>query len=530
MAGVRLHARFSSFEDLDSFRKISTFKVMNKEVFEGIKSTSTFQQQLHLRKKEAERSILIELYNKSHVPHAASTCEQFGEVKNLYTYRGESENVFLLLEFEQEDSLKRLLSQCHYENISDSFTVHSRTVRFENLLHKSAPKLNIKANEEGANRVLSKVKTVSELIEDLYKTEKISELDTRRRYFFCSLVKDSLSGIFPYCDVLPFGSSVNGIGRKGCDLDIMIRLYPLQNNEDSEFCFVSKICIGNVQELQKRSLNILGDFFRTFLPGFSSVKKILHARVPIVKVTHRLLEIECDISVNNMSAILMSEMLYFCGEIDLRVRPLLYAVKKWAKEACVTYDSPGSWITNFGLSLLVVFFLQNRPVPILPSLNDAVNINGAECMPNFHLEYLTPLSELQANASLNTETLAELLNEFLSFIGSCPFNNKHYSILSGKATDKNSGSPMWVQYPLEEDKNVTKNISQKEMMDMCDKALLSSSCLAGNMQLQRTSSDLSSIIGIQNIKNSFSPKNTNLKSVISKEMQKNISRMNRRAS
>lgn len=69
-------------------------------------------------------------------------------------------------------------------------------------------------------------------------------------------------------------------------------------------------------------------------------------------------------------------MLYFCGEIDTRVRPLLYAVKKWAKEGNVTYDAPGPWITNFGLSLLVVFFLQNRPVPVLPSLNDAVKIIG----------------------------------------------------------------------------------------------------------------------------------------------------------
>lgn len=58
-----------------------------------VPSISAFQQQLHLRKKEAERSILIELYNKTYVPHAASACEQFGAVQNLYLYRGVSENV-----------------------------------------------------------------------------------------------------------------------------------------------------------------------------------------------------------------------------------------------------------------------------------------------------------------------------------------------------------------------------------------------------------------------------------------------------
>lgn len=67
---------------------------------------------------------------------------------------------------------------------------------------------------------------ISELISYLHSTEKLSELSARMRYFFCILIKDSLSGLFPYCDVFPFGSSVNGVGKQGCDLDIMIRLYP----------------------------------------------------------------------------------------------------------------------------------------------------------------------------------------------------------------------------------------------------------------------------------------------------------------
>lgn len=72
----------------------------------------------------------------------------------------------------------------------------------------------------------------------------------------------------------------------------------------------------------------------------------------------------------------MSEIIYFCGEIDFRVRPLLHAVKKWAKESNITSDTPGSWITNFGLTTLVLYFLQNRPNPILPPFNDALIIEG----------------------------------------------------------------------------------------------------------------------------------------------------------
>lgn len=60
----------------------------------------------------------------------------------------------------------------------------------------------------------------------MYLNEKLTELDIRFRFFLCSLMKDSISGSFPHSDVLPFGSTVNGFGKRGCDLDIAIRLYP----------------------------------------------------------------------------------------------------------------------------------------------------------------------------------------------------------------------------------------------------------------------------------------------------------------
>jgi len=62
----------------------------------------------------------------------------------------------------------------------------------------------------------------------------------------------------------------------------------------------------------------------------------------------------------------MSELLNFYGEIDCRVRPLVMVIRKWAKSQQITSDSPGPWITNFPLSLLVLFYLQQKN--ILPSL------------------------------------------------------------------------------------------------------------------------------------------------------------------
>ncbi|GFR29014.1 poly(A) RNA polymerase, mitochondrial [Trichonephila clavata] len=487
----------------------------NMAIQDGIKtekhdhnSLSSFQQQMHVRKKQAQHSILIELSNRNDISSATSTCEQYGEVKNIFSYNGESENIFLLLEFTNKESVEKLLTDCKCQNILDCFTTFSRIIRFDKKFNKNMPKTTLTAEQDTLKLSKTKRKTVSELIEDIYVSEKLSELDTRLRFFFCEFLKDSLRGLFPHCEAVPFGSSVNGLGRHGCDLDIVIRLYPVQVTQNSEFYFLNKTCVGNVTDLQRRSVYALGAFFSTFLPGLNSVQKILHARVPIIKFNHKIIKMDCDISVNNMPAVLMSEIIYFCGEIDPRVRPLLYAVKKWAKDASITYESPGAWITNFGLSLLVIFFLQNRPVPILPNLNEALQIVGEEFATHFAVEYLTSVSTLQAKASVNEESLATLLKEFLSFLGSHPFKDKHFSVLSGQATLKRTNFPIWMQYPVEEDKNVTKNVSHSELFELCEKARLSSKFLASNIQIQSVvSTDLSFILGIPNIKKLFSQRN-----------------------
>lgn len=63
----------------------------------------------------------------------------------------------------------------------------------------------------------------------------------------------------------------------------------------------------------------------------------------------------------------MSELLYLYGEINSNVRPLVFTIRQWAASVGITNSSPGHWISNFSLSLMVLFFLQSKK--ILPSLN-----------------------------------------------------------------------------------------------------------------------------------------------------------------
>lgn len=70
----------------------------------------------------------------------------------------------------------------------------------------------------------------------------------------------------------------------------------------------------------------------------------------------------------------MSEMLYTYGELDSRVRPLVCTIRKWAQVQQITRDNPGHWITNFSLTLLVIFYLQIKN--ILPPLNKIISYTG----------------------------------------------------------------------------------------------------------------------------------------------------------
>lgn len=70
----------------------------------------------------------------------------------------------------------------------------------------------------------------------------------------------------------------------------------------------------------------------------------------------------------------MSDLLYTLSTIDNRVRPLIFTIRRWAYQMGLTNNSPGRWITNFSLTLMVLFFLQK--VNILPAVNSLMSLAG----------------------------------------------------------------------------------------------------------------------------------------------------------
>lgn len=78
-------------------------------------------------------------------------------------------------------------------------------------------------------------------------------------------------------------------------------------------------------------------------------------------------------SINFRSAVQMSKALYNLCHSDERVAPLAFTIRHWARCCGITHSTPGPWLSNFMLTLLVVHSLQAHPQTILPPLKAIVD-------------------------------------------------------------------------------------------------------------------------------------------------------------
>jgi len=161
----------------------------------------------------------------------------------------------------------------------------------------------------------------------------------------------------------------------------------------------------------------------------------------------------------------MSELLYMFGEMDPRVRPLTFSIRRWAQTCGLTNPSPGRWISNFSLTCLVMFFLQQLRQPILPTIGalakaaeagDArVTEDGINCSFARDVERL-------GFRSRNQSSLSELLLQFFEFYSQFDFHNRAISLNEGRPLSKPDHSAIYIVNPLEQLLNVSKNVSLEE--------------------------------------------------------------------
>ncbi|CAK4666047.1 unnamed protein product [Aphanomyces euteiches] len=158
---------------------------------------------------------------------------------------------------------------------------------------------------------------------------------------------------WPHLSLVPFGSSENGFGCGTSDLDVGL-------------FFDSSVEMDALSWNDRIQILASVGFILTADGGVELRQFITHARVPLLKLWDIRRKLAIDVSIGSPLAVLNTNLLKRYGELDPRVRPLVFAVKYWAKQRGINDAANGS-LSSYAWIMLVIFFLQTRG--LLPCLN-----------------------------------------------------------------------------------------------------------------------------------------------------------------
>ncbi|NXT99561.1 PAPD1 protein, partial [Buphagus erythrorhynchus] len=437
----------------------------------------TFAEVQTERLDQAERTVLIKCPSRLNEKKLLQYLSSHGNVKSHFFF--ENRGISALIEFSDKSSIASLQDAVGIPSASEH-----HVVPFKSRLFTFTLKNPVSQHVEGTPLHLSPQChiPVKDLIEKLCLADSISsqmyillneyqltEENIKLRFLACSLVRDFTRAYFPDSTVKPFGSSVNMFGKLGSDVDMFLDFHDTGKHATKmkkgpfEMEYQMKR-LPSERLATQRILSVIGDCLDNFGPGCVNVQKILNARCPLVKFAHQPTGFQCDLSVSNSIAIRSSELLYIYGCLDSRVRALVFTVRCWARVHGLTNSAPGTWITNFSLTMMVMFFLQRRSPPIIPTLDqlkeladekDKHIIGGYDC------SFVSDLRKIKPTK--NTETLDVLLGEFFEYFGNFDFRKNSINLRKGKEVNKPESSPLYIWNPFEQDLNISKNVNQPQL-------------------------------------------------------------------
>ncbi|CDU19337.1 nucleotidyltransferase, putative [Plasmodium yoelii] len=205
------------------------------------------------------------------------------------------------------------------------------------------------------NRESNKINTLNEELNKLEIALRPSQNDIKNIKMFLNFLQNEINKQFKNCHVTPFGSVINGFWMKNSDIDICIQIPILLNRKD-QINFLKKICL------------ILNNYHNGIIEQrFSAKVPIIHFYCDDHKNSFQL---SCDISVNNILAVINSKLIQKYVSIDKRLQLMGIALKYWSKKRNINDRSKG-FLSSFSLILMAIHFLQYVMEPkILISLQD----------------------------------------------------------------------------------------------------------------------------------------------------------------
>ncbi|XP_078378643.1 speckle targeted PIP5K1A-regulated poly(A) polymerase-like isoform X2 [Oculina patagonica] len=381
----------------------------------------------------------------------------YGKVTNVFLDK--DKGVFAIVEFSNAESVNTVLTQESLPLLNGKrLTVKERTVnkaapqfktqksrkcKHDDSQYNQDPHLETKEMAPFLTENLI-VKLKSCLIEEEQVNLLMQELcltdeDIKLRRLVCQLLQEVFGEVYPGASVVPFGSTVSGIGWKGSDLDV---------------CLLTSKCVVPPQSNNTGvDYSLVIDMLRSFAPGCTNIIPVLTAKCPLIKFTHQPSGLSCDLSVNNRLGVANSDLLRCYMSLDPRIPQLVFIVRAWAKAKAVTI---GRQLSNYALTLMVLYFLQMQNPSVVPSLqqgfeswikqqSDSCDTKDHGCreqhaveleskmIDNWNCSFFADIARL--TPSQNTKSLSQLLEEFFYFFSTeFDFANCVVSIRHGQKT------------------------------------------------------------------------------------------------
>ncbi|XP_073684592.1 speckle targeted PIP5K1A-regulated poly(A) polymerase [Garra rufa] len=373
---------------------------------------------------------------------------QFGPVSDVIMDK--QKGVYAIVEFSEPQIAQEVLAQLEHQLDGLKLRVKSRERKeFKLASRGKQDSKNTQINLDKLNNELCKATSVNEQMQKVVESFELKENEKKMRDLLVQLLQEVFTEFFPDCQIVPFGSSVNTFGIHSCDLDLFLDLENTKvfqaraktseasGENQSEDCHSEDSILSDIDlstATPAEVLELVAVILRKCVPGVHKVQSLSTARLPVVKFSHKELNLHGDITINNRLAVRNTRFLQLCSGVDSRLRPLVYTIRLWAKQKQLAgnLSGPGPLLNNYALTLMVIFYLQNRDPPVLPSVNQLKNMacEEEECVIE-EWDCTFPSQPFIVPSSKNTEDLSTLLFGFFTFYSKFDFPASVVSLRDG---------------------------------------------------------------------------------------------------
>lgn len=464
---------------------------------------------------------------------------KYGEISKVIHNRVKN---FAIVQFSTEFAAKSALSNQNWM-FGQRLLVKKQIVK-NKLRQINFTEINRQINHSDLLEKLKNCESVWEQMVELQSEISLNEDSIKLRKTIANKLQNVLEKFFLGSRVQLFGSSVNGFGFHGCDVDLQLKLpdsYFVDDIQQNDF--VPSIDDVVLQKINVESLTLtskvrfIQKLIKKYIVKNERVLFIPSSRCPLVKFPFNICNnvLNCDLTVGRGMTIENSVLLYTYGQLEPnRIKPLIFTLRYWGKFHQLI--GSGEKLSSYAFAMLTIFYLQIQKPPIVPTvlqlkeLVDNENIIG-----NWDCSFCKDVNRIPK--SENKQSVKELLQGFFNFYAQFDFILNVICPRTGKVVCKKEfmfnpvGNfkimPISIQDPFDLSHNIGSNTNEKFLdifkakLQTCVQIINSKTVANENWTL----TDL--LVPFQNpesqdLQNNFTNQNASFKIKFTNEMLKNV--------